>query len=251
MNLIILTDADRLADGKYRLRGGRANHILDVLRCTSGDTVEVGLLNGPTGTARIETASSTTLILDCTFDEEPCQQKTAIDLICALPRPQTLKRVLETAGTMGVRNLHIINSKRVEKCYFSASVMQESVVRKHLVMGLSQGRNTHLPQVSVHRRFKVFFNETLDRLEAGEKHKARKLLPDPDADNYLAGAGGKFVPRIIVAIGPEGGWIPREVEMMAEKGFERFILGPWPLRVENAVVAAISQIQLAFNGGVR
>jgi RsmE family RNA methyltransferase len=152
---------------------------------------------------------------------------------------------------MGVRNLHIINSKRVEKCYFSASVMAGAVIRKHLVMGLSQGRQTHLPQVSVHRRFKVFFNETLDRLQAGEKHKARKLLPDPDAENYLAASNGKFIPRVLLAIGPEGGWIPREVEMMVEKGFQRILLGPWPLRVENAVVAAISQIQLAFNMDMR
>jgi RsmE family RNA methyltransferase len=222
-----------------------------VLRCGTGDKVEVGLLNGPKGTGRIETVHGRTLVLDCVFDEDTSDQRTAIDLICALPRPQVFKRVLETAGTMGVRNLYIINSKRVEKCYFSASVMDEAVIRKHLVMGLSQGRNTHLPQVSIHRRFKVFFNETLKTLEAREKHKARKLLPDPDAENYLAGGTGEFLPRVLLAIGPEGGWIPREVEMMVEKGFDRFRLGPWPLRVENAVVAAISQIQLAFNKDMR
>ena len=251
MNLLILTDSDRQADGRYRLRGRRAGHVLDVLRCGVGDTVEVGLLNGPKGIGRIETVHGRTLVLDCTFDEDTSDQRTAIDLICALPRPQVFKRVLETVGTMGVRNLHIINSKRVEKCYFSASVMQDTVIRKHLLMGLSQGRNTHLPQVSVHRRFKVFFNETFDAMDAREKHKARKLLPDPDADNYMAGGKGGFLPRIIVAIGPEGGWIPREVEMMAEKGFERFVLGPWPLRVENAVVAAVSQIQLVFSKDMR
>lgn len=239
-----------MADGKYRLRGRRANHILDVLKCDTGDKVEVGLLNGPKGTGRIEIASNRTLVLDCTFDERPPEKKTCIDLICALPRPQTLKRVLETAATMGVENLHLINSRRVEKCYFSASVMQDAVIRKHLVKGLSQGRQTHLPQVSVHKRFKVFFNETLKTLENRHKHKARKLLPDPDADNYLSAVNG-FVPQIVLAIGPEGGWVPHEVEIMVEKGFQRFRLGPWPLRVENAVVAAISQIDMAQNQKMR
>lgn len=251
MNLIILTDSNRQADGRYRLRGRRAIHILDVLRCGPGDNIDVGLLDGPKGTALIETVRGGTLILDCTFNEDRPDQRTAIDLICALPRPQILKRILETAATMGVRRLHIINSRRVEKCYFSASVMQAAAIRRHLITGLSQGRRTHLPQVSVHKRFKVFFNDTLDSLENCEEHKARKMLPDPDSDNYLTATDGEFVPRVLLAIGPEGGWLDHEVEMMVEKGFTRFRLGPWPLRVDAAVIAAISQLEIALNKNIR
>ena len=49
---------------------------------------------------------------------------------------------------------------------------------------------------------------------------------------------------IIIALGPEGGWVPFEIELITELGFEPTILGPWTLRVENALVAAISQLSL-------
>ncbi|MCK4998650.1 MAG: RNA methyltransferase, partial [Anaerohalosphaera sp.] len=145
-----------------------------------------------------------------------------------------------------VRRVHLINSWRVQKCYFSSSIMAVENFNEHLIKGLCQGRLTRLPEVCVHRRFMVFFNETLDRLESEEEHKARRLLPDLETDNYLAAMDGSDIERAIVAIGAEGGWIDREVKVMAEKGFERFRLGAWPLRVENAVVAALSQLELAI-----
>lgn len=247
MNLIILFDSDLSASGRYRVCDERAEHIRNVLGCGVGDTIEVGLLNGSLGKGIIESIDSSGVVIR--FDPKTgvaVIDGCVVDLICALPRPQTLKRVLETAATMGVRRIHLINSKRVEKCYFSASVMDAETIHSHLIKGLCQGRRTLLPEVSVHRRFKVFFNETLGELESAEKFPARKLLPDLDTDNYLSACNDDRPKRVLIAIGPEGGWIDREVDDMSEKGFERFRLGQAPLRVENAVVAALTQVEYTF-----
>jgi len=42
MNLIILTESDRIDAGRYRLSDHRAEHIRAVLNLGEGDTVEVG-----------------------------------------------------------------------------------------------------------------------------------------------------------------------------------------------------------------
>ncbi|HUS65687.1 MAG TPA: RsmE family RNA methyltransferase, partial [Kofleriaceae bacterium] len=54
------------------------------------------------------------------------------------------------------------------------------------------------------------------------------------------GAGG----RTIVAIGPEGGWIDRELETFERLGFSAVSLGAAVLRVESAVAATLAQLTL-------
>jgi RsmE family RNA methyltransferase len=49
---------------------------------------------------------------------------------------------------------------------------------------------------------------------------------------------------LLFAIGPEGGWVLFEIELMEGLGFKRFSLGRWTLRVEHAVTAVLSQLEL-------
>ena len=50
--------------------------------------------------------------------------------------------------------------------------------------------------------------------------------------------------RSSLVIGPEGGWIDREIASLQERAFLSFRLGEWILRSELAVTAAIAQIDL-------
>ena len=47
---------------------------------------------------------------------------------------------------------------------------------------------------------------------------------------------------LTLAIGPEGGWIPYEVGLLQEAGFQPVQLGPRILRVETAVPALIARL---------
>ena len=47
-----------------------------------------------------------------------------------------------------------------------------------------------------------------------------------------------------LAIGPEGGWIQREVDTFIARGFTPITLGVPILRVETAVAAALGQLVL-------
>ncbi|PHJ16651.1 rna methyltransferase [Cystoisospora suis] len=57
--------------------------------------------------------------------------------------------------------------------------------------------------------------------------------------------------RILVAIGPEGGWLDSELkELQTEQGFEFFTLGDKVLRCETAVVSVISQVNMLLTDPV-
>lgn len=246
MNLIILENTDHVKDSTYRIEGPRLRHIRSILKAKQGDTIEAGLLNGPTAAAKITEITKTHATVDCTFAKPIPPQKPAIDLICALPRPQTLKKILQSAATMGVENIHLTNANRVEQCYFSASAMNPQNIKAQLLEGLAQGKRTRLPKVQIHPRFRCFFEDILPRIQS-EKPDSLKLTADVQATSYLDSRTLKNVSRVILAIGPEGGWIDFELEIMDRAGFDRFKLSNSTLRVENAVVAAIAQIELAFH----
>jgi 16S rRNA (uracil1498-N3)-methyltransferase len=244
MNLIILTDSDRRADNSFCLADHRADHIRTILKSGVGDTIEVGLLNGPQGRARVESVDPTQVVLHCEAWHDIPKLGPEIDLICALPRPQTFKKVLITSAMMGVRSLHLIRANRVEKSYFQSPLIHPEQQLSYLVEGLAQGRLTRLPLVRVHERFRQFFEDDLPLLSADASVKPLRLLCDSETNNRLDQVFDPAVKEVIVAVGPEGGWVPFELELMHELDFHSFTLGRWTLRVEHAVTAALSQIEL-------
>ncbi len=244
MNLLILTEDDRADGDIFIVAGNRLRHIIGVLGASVGDSLEVGLVDGPVGRAIVRAIEKERIVLKCQWLEDVQDTVPAIDIICALPRPQTFKKVLQVSATMGVDRVHFINANRVEKCFFSASVTRPERIRQYLEKGLSQGKRTRLPKVSINPRFRCFFEEVVPRLESDEQGKAVKLVADLECESYLNGSLLEGAERIIIAIGPEGGWVPFELEIMQSQGFEKFKLGNWPLRTENALVATLAQASL-------
>ena len=162
----------------------------------------------------------------------------SVDLIVGLPRPAMLHRVLQTAAAMGVGRLDLTAAWRVEKSFFSSPSLAEDAIRRHLLLGAEQGMTTRLPEVRLRRLLVPFVRELEGRLDP-----PHRLLAHPGApllEEVFPPAPG----RIEIAIGPEGGWIDREVETFRRAGFVPFSLGPWILRVETAVTAALAQAEL-------
>jgi len=244
MNLIIIAEHDRLDGNSFRLVDFRAEHIRSVLNLNAGDPVEVGLLNGPTATARIERVSPGEVVLCADSWREVPMSEPEIDLICALPRPQTLKKVLIASAMMGVRSVHLIRANRVEKSYFQSPLIQAENQLPYLVEGLAQGKLTRLPRVQVHDRFRQFFEDDMPHLTLDSTSTPLRLVGIQETEYSMHDVFDRTAQEIAVAIGPEGGWVPFEIALMQSLGFRPFTLGRWTLRVEHAVIAALSQMEL-------
>lgn len=249
MNLIILTDQDNSTGRDYRLTDHRAEHMRSILKLTAGDSVEIGLLEVGRGRARVVSIDpdSVTLRVDTVLSADlPAR---TVDLICALPRPQTLKKVLLTAASMGVRRIDLVRANRVEKSYFQSPLLRVENYRPYLLEGLSQGKITRVPQVTVHERFRRFFEDDLPSVDDASDHGSIRLLPEVGLDASLRQVIDPTAERFTIAIGPEGGWVPFEIKLLEGIGFRRFSMGPWVLRVETAVAAVLAQLELACGSG--
>lgn len=234
MNLLLLHPDDLRPDGKAVIADRRLQHMLKVQRVTTGQQLRAGLLNGMMGQATVEHLDSTQALLDLQLDQ-PAPPKLPLTLILALPRPKMLKRTLQTIASMGVARLVLVNSFRVEKSFWQTPWLEPANIREQLLLGLEQACDTVLPEVILEKRFKPFVEDRLPRLSAD----SLKLVAHP--------GGFPECPRALsepttLAIGPEGGWIPYEVEMLRTAGFQPVQLGPRILRVETAVPALIARL---------
>jgi RsmE family RNA methyltransferase len=239
MNLILLAP-DESGDGRrFRLTGVRARHVVEVLRAEPGQELRVGLLEGPKGRGRVVVLAPDVVELDCEFEREP-PPRPLVDLILAIPRAKSLRKLLPEVTALGVDRIVLLRSWRVAKPYLSQSILAPEEHRPLLHEGLMQARCTREPRVVVEPLFKPFVEDRLPAFVVG----ARAFVAHPGAERTFASARIAASERVVLAIGPEGGWIPYEVAAFERAGFTPVSLGERPLRVETACVALLAQLAL-------
>ena len=246
MNLIILESAEVDGEGRVRLAGPRATHLLDVLRATSGQGVRVGLLDGPRGTATVGSTEGGIVELRCVF-EGTTQDRPRVDLLLAVPRPKVMRRLWAQLAALGVGRVILTNAERVERPYFDTHMLRPESYRPLLIEGLQQARDTRLPVVSIHRRFKVLVEDDLD----GFTDASLRLVADPSAEVSISAVvrariGADRAARALLAIGPEGGWNAFELDLLESHGFHRAGMGPRTLRTDTACLALIALVHEAM-----
>lgn len=234
MNLLLLEAADCVEEGLAVLSGRRLQHVRDVHRAEAGESLRVGMLNGLTGQGVIERLDTNALHLRFHLTDAP-PLKLPLTLLLALPRPKMLKRILQTVAAMGVPHLVLMNSYRVEKSFWDSPWLAPDAIAEQFRLGLEQARDTVLPEVTLARRFKPFVEDDLPALAAGH----RCLVAHPVASSPCPVA---MTEAAVLAVGPEGGFIPYEVELLQQQGFDSVSLGPRILRVETAVTALLSRL---------
>ena len=236
MNIILLAPEDWLDDNTVCLDDHRHEHIRSVLKTEIGDTLRVGLLNGLRGSGTVVKLSDERTHLQVNLDESPLPRHPC-DLILALPRPKILRRVFRTAAEMGVAHLYLINSARVEKSYWQSPLLQPDRIKAALTAGLERAGDTALPQVHLHPRFKPFIEDQLPGLIGS----SACWIAHPGASEALANHSGEG----LILLGPEGGFVPYEVELAQSMGAQAVRLSDRILSVDTAVTAALSQSALS------
>lgn len=234
MNIIILEDHHYTAPDKVRLSGRHFDHITSVLKSKVGDTLSVGKLNGPLGRARLTDIGTNRVELTVERLDMPPPATLPVSIILGLPRPRMLQRTLQTIATMGVEHLHLIQTSRVEKSFWQTPLLKADTVHEQLLIGLEQGKATQLPTIEYHQRFRPFIEDH----EVPNATEGKKLIAHPGP--YAAAAASRT--PTILAIGPEGGFIQKEMEQFCDRGFEPIQLGERILRVETAIPVLLAKL---------
>ncbi len=234
MNLLLVEPAE-VVDGRAVLRDSdrRVHHLRSVLGVVVGSRIRAGIVGGNVGSAEvISDGDGIVLALDAST---PPRAILPVQLLLAVPRPKVLTRVIESAAAFGVERIDLTNAWRVDKSYLHSPRVDPDALALAARFGAEQGTTTHVPPIDIHLRLMPL----LERWSA----------PGPDL-RLIAHPGAPPIERayrrgpVVLAIGPEGGWIEREVETFRDRGFLPVSLGAAILRVEGAVAAALAQLDL-------
>jgi RsmE family RNA methyltransferase len=163
-----------------------------------------------------------------------------VDLLLALPRPKVMRRLWAQLAALGVGRIMLTNAARVERNYFDTHVLDEAHYRPLLLEGLQQAQDTRLPGVSIHRRFRPLVEDELDALSSA----GTRLVAHPaPAATPIASAWPQGAARVLLAVGPEGGWDDFELRLLFGRGFSPVSLGARTLRTDTACIALLAALR--------
>lgn len=237
MNIVLFDSGEISSGGSVEVSDVRARHLLRVLGVTPGSVVRIGVIEGPLGIGTVTGIAETRVTLQCVLDAV-APERPRVDLLLALPRPKVLRRLWAHLAALGVGRVILTNAEKVERDYFDSHIVHNEGFRPLLIEGLQQAKDTRLPIVSVHKRLTVLVEDELDLLcPAG-----RRLVAHPDSETSIAAALGGITSdeRVLVAVGPEGGWNDFELALLERHRFERVGLGPRTLATTTACIALVT-----------
>lgn len=234
MNLLLVDPQEVSPDNHVIVTDRRFHHVRDVLKLQSGETLRAGAIGGKMGTALITQLTDKSVELKLDLHAAP-PAPLELDLFMALPRPKFIPRVVQAATSLGVKQLTFFNSYRVDKIYWSCAQLSDDQLKSSLRLGLEQARDTVEPTIHFERLFKPFVQDRLPQILKGR----RALLAHPGAKEICP--YGLREP-VALAIGPEGGFIDYEIDLLQKAGmtpvrtFERI------LKVETALASLIGRL---------
>jgi len=216
-----------------------ANHLVRVLRMQEGDACVLFNGDGRDVPATLRAANKrgveAELGAPVAVDQE---SPLRIALVQGIARGEKMDWILQKATELGVASVYPVHSDRSEvKLEGDRATKRLAHWRSVVVSGCEQSGRARVPDVAP--------AQSLQALLAGALPSARRFLLDPEAPHAIA-----TVPAVegdcVLAVGPEGGWSPRDRQALQAAGFEGLRLGPRILRTETAGIAAIAALQARF-----
>ncbi|MEM8496466.1 MAG: 16S rRNA (uracil(1498)-N(3))-methyltransferase [Pseudomonadota bacterium] len=234
MNTLLLEDDDFISSTSAVIHGKRAEHLIRTVGVDAGSVIRCGKVDGLLGDAFIKEKSASQLTIECSFrinPPTPCR----VELICALPRPKMLRRIVRTSAELGVKRVTFINSFRVEKSYWQSPALAPQKLREFCIEGLQQAGDTVLPHISLQKRFKPFVEDQLPAMVEGKQ----PILAHPKAPTR---PNQETKQTYLLAVGPEGGFIEYEIEKLQCAGFSAHRFGDRIMRCDTAIPFLIASL---------
>jgi 16S rRNA (uracil1498-N3)-methyltransferase len=186
--------------------------------------------------------------------EEHAEAHVVIDVILAATRPKRMKSLLHHVGQLGVRHLTATTADKVEKSYLESGILtsvQDAQRHRILLDGVMQGGvSSRVPQVVVQKQYLRKWMEDPLSFD-GMRYDAKILLHPEGGVRMLELVASELRAQrertgrlcVCLALGPEGGWTPRELTLFREQGFTMATMGRHVLRSDSAFITAVGMVR--------
>ena len=227
---------DMPAHGVFTLADGEAHRVTHVLRLEPGDAIVVFDGRGCEYPARIERIGKSGVTVTVgeadTVDRE---SPLAVTLAQGISSGERMDYTIQKAVELGVRAIQPLATERsVVKLGGERAVKRVAHWQGVAVAACQQSGRNRVPEVLPVAALTAWLATIPD--------DAERLMLSPHASRALRELE-RPAGSIVLLIGPEGGFAPRELSDAQALGFTSVRLGPRVLRTETAALAALAAMQ--------
>jgi 16S rRNA (uracil1498-N3)-methyltransferase len=221
------------------MEGEAAHHLGRVLRAQAGQLYE--LSDGErVWLGRIESVSRDRVQFALVEELPAVHPGVDVTLLLSVVKFDAFEWAIEKATELGVTTIVPLAAERSEKALLAAAAKRAERWRKILVEASQQSRRVRVPTLQSLRPLDDAFSDNAEG--------ARLCLSErPEAPSLKTALSDVKTHSATLAIGPEGGWTDRELEVARQNGFGEVSLGRMILRTETAVIAALASLNYALD----
>ena len=233
MNIVLL-DPRQTESELWTISAKRQlEHLRTHVNVQAGDTLKIGIREGKRYLTEVISVSEQQMQLK-PIREEAVPDKLPVTLIVAMPRPKVLRRLIMDSVTLGVEKIILLHSYRVDKSYWQTPFLQQ--LPHYVDLGLEQAGDTLAPKIELHKRFKPFAEDVLPTMISAER-------PAYAAHPYTEQAMPSGIAHpCTIMIGPEGGFIPYEIDLLIKNGCQAVSLGSRIIRTETVIPYVLGRL---------
>ena len=208
-------------------------HLRTHVNVQVGDTLKVGIREGKRYLTEVLSVTEQQIQLQ-PIHEETVPKKLPVTLIVAMPRPKVLRRLVMDSVTLGVEKIILLHSYRVDKSYWQTPFLQQ--LNQYIDLGLEQAGDTIAPKIEVYKRFKPFVEDILPTLIRAD---CPAYVAHPYVEMKMPAGLQQGCTMII---GPEGGFIPYEIDLLIKNGCQAVSLGNRIIRTETVIPYVLGRL---------
>jgi 16S rRNA (uracil1498-N3)-methyltransferase len=233
MNIVLLDPRQTESEIWSITSSRQLEHLHKHLEIKLGDTLKVGIREGQRYLTEVVEVTEQVVKLK-PIQIEPVPAKLPVTLIVAMPRPKVLRRLIMDSVTLGVEKIILLHSYRVDKSYWQTPFLQQ--LDQYVTLGLEQAGDTIAPKIEIYKRFKPFVEDVLPSLITTD---CPAYVAHPYADLKMPFA---IDHPCTIMIGPEGGFIPYEVDLLIKNGCQAVSLGNRIIRTETVIPYVLGRL---------
>jgi len=249
----VYVEAGLTAGSSIDLPPDTASHLAKVLRARAGDELILFNGDGREYSGAIEAVRGSRVAASVGDSRQVDRESPlSITLVQCVPRGDRMDFIVQKATELGVARIVPVLSQRSVVRLDKAQAESKAVHWRAVAVSACEqcGRN-RLPVIEAARPLLNYLGESAPgarlRLVLEPESAPLALAPvAPAAGSGPVGTSGLEVVDAEIAIGPEGGFAPDELEAFRVAEFSPVGLGPRILRTETAAIAALVWLQVRF-----
>ena len=237
---------DQIQDETITILGEDVKHIKNVLRKDKGEKIEIcNQENGKTYNCQINNIENNSIITRIIEQIEEQEDKIKIDIYQGLPKADKMELIIQKSVELGANAIIPVAMKRcvvkidhkdVDKKISRWQKIAESAAKQ-------SGRNTipEIRHIVTIEKISNLINEYNSLIVAYENEKDNTIKKELSHLKEQLQEEGKI--NIAVVIGPEGGLVEKDVELLKQNGAKIVTLGNRILRTETVALNMLSVIR--------